>query len=95
MTTRLERGRDNNQCLLNTMSAYGISRRWVSDHMLVNLSTVDRWLQPKKKDGLPNASYRAMTGPMLKLFEYSINDLKNHPLYCHPREGHVVNNTTR
>jgi len=95
MTTRLKRGRDNNQRLFNTMAAYGISRRWVSDHLLVNLSTVDRWLQPKEKDGYANTSYRTMPDSMLKLFEYSINDLKNHPLYRHPKEGHVNLNTNR
>ncbi len=84
MERNLKDGRDNNHRLAKTMSTYGISRRWVSDSLRVNLSTVDRWLQPKKKGGVWNSTYRSMPNAALRLFEYSINDEELYPLYRNP-----------
>jgi len=76
---KLGKGRDNSQRLHRTMTSYGLSRRWVSKHLKVGISTVTRWLQP---DGSP--SHRAMSDSYLKLLEYAINDPKASPLYRNP-----------
>jgi len=81
---KVRSGRDNNYRLARTMSSKGISRRWVGNSLKVKLSTVDRWLQPKTKGGVPNASYRPMPDSALRLFWYSINDVDLGPLYGNP-----------
>ena len=72
-------GRDTNHTLWRTMASYGMSRRWVAESLKVNLSTVDRWLQPD--DG---ASFRAMPNSMVKLLGYAMQDPDRYPLYRNP-----------
>lgn len=87
MKRKLKDGRDNNHRLARTMSSLGISRRWVANSLKVNLSTVDRWLQPKKKGGIWNSTYRSMPNAALRLFQYSINDEELYPLYRNPPDN--------
>lgn len=63
----------NNTILKEEMNARpGMTRKWVADHLLVSLSTVDRWLQPRTVAGNRNPTYRAMSDMALELFNYKV-----------------------
>lgn len=58
----------NNNTWLNRFSArHHLTRADIAAMVCVSQSTVDRWLQPKIKNGKPNPTYRHMPNMAVKL----------------------------
>lgn len=65
---------NNNKWLKHTIQQLGVTRARVADALLVNTSTVDRWLQPRTRKGQPNGSWRKMPDMARELMKYRIRD---------------------
>jgi len=65
----------NNTVLKEMMERDSLTRKWVAESLKVNLSTVDRWLQPRTVNGERNTTYRAMSDMALELLRYKVEEL--------------------
>lgn len=65
---------NNNKWLKATIQQMGVTRAQVAAALYVNTSTVDRWLQPKTRQGEPNGSWRRMPDMARELMKYRIRD---------------------
>lgn len=64
----------NNRYLKEKMKRFGLDRKWVARWLLVDKSTVDRWVQPRTKKGKQNPTYRPMPNMAVALLSYRLDD---------------------
>jgi hypothetical protein len=64
----------NNRWLKETIRNQDLTRCWVARQLLVNQSTVDRWLQPRMRNKEKNPSYRHMPNMAVQLLKYRLAD---------------------
>ena len=58
------------------ISEYGLTRREAAELMMVNKSTVDRYLSPRKAGRSLNPTYRPMPAHRLQLLVNALRDRK-------------------
>jgi len=64
----------NNQYLKQVLKERDLTRRWAALNLMVDVSTVDRWLQPRIRWGVTNKSYRRMPDSAVALLDYRLAD---------------------
>jgi hypothetical protein len=64
----------NNQILKQVLKEHDLTRRWAALYLMVNISTIDRWLQPRLIKGVRNTSYRRMPDSAIALLNYRLAD---------------------
>lgn len=65
-----------NQELADIISEYGLTRRESAEFMMVNKSTVDRYLSPRRLGRSLNPTYRKMPAYRLQLLVNALRDKK-------------------
>lgn len=64
----------NNRWLKTLLYDRQLSRQLVAALLLVDNSTVDRWLQPRMKNKVKNTTYRHMPDMAVALLKYRLAD---------------------
>ena len=69
----------NNRALVGLMYDHALTRKWVAKQLMVNQSTVDRWLQPRMKNKAKNPTYRHTPSMAIALLKYRLADTEIGP----------------
>lgn len=65
---------NNNLWLKQTIRKEKLTRAEVATALFVDTSTVDRWLQPKTRNGEPNKTWRRMPDMARELMKYRLEE---------------------